>query len=133
MTDEEILAQFKRGGEVPPGTTFWDFLDRQIDRLPGWPSERQFVTCLIFALAWTLLHMAVANGDLWNVELFKIILQAVIIGAIIGAIVAFHFAASKHDAAPQPVPTKIVNSELEPVPVERTPSTTVGRSKGKRP
>ena len=95
----------------------WDFLDRQINRLPGWPSERQFVTGMLFALAWGLLQMAVTNGTLWNVELFKIILQAVIIGAIIGSVVAFHFAANKHERD-EPVPARIVNDERSPVPVE---------------
>lgn len=80
-------------GEV----TFWDFLDRCMDRLPGWPSERQWVTAMIFVTAWVLLRMAVVNGTLWDVELFKIILQAVIISAIIGSVVAFHFAANRHD------------------------------------
>jgi phosphate/sulfate permease len=103
---------------------FWQFVDKQIARLPGWPSERQWVTVMVFGLAYMLLKMAVANGDLWNVELFKIILQAVIISAIIGAVVAFHFTAnSKHDRADtEPQPVKIEQPPSEPVPVEEQPS-----------
>ncbi len=74
---------------------FWQFLDATFDRLPGWPDERQWVTFGVFAMAYVMLRMAVVNGDLWTVELFKILLQAIIISAIIGAIVSFHFTASK--------------------------------------
>jgi hypothetical protein len=81
--------------------TFWQFLDRCIDRLPGWPGERQWVTIGIFALAHSMLQMAVANGDLWNVELFKILLQGLIMGALISSVIAFHFAANKHDGGGQ--------------------------------
>jgi hypothetical protein len=81
---------------------FYEFVDRQIARLPGWPSERQCVTAALFALAWTMLRMAVVNGTLWEVELFKIILHAVIIGAIIGSVVAFHFAANSDRSRPPP-------------------------------
>lgn len=99
--------------------TIWDFLDRQIARLPGWPTERQLVTGLLFFLAWKLLDMAIENGTLWDVELFKIILQAVVIGAIIGSVVAFHFAANSRHDEPQPVTVK--NPPDQPVPVEPQP------------
>ena len=84
----------------------WEFLDRVMGRLPGWPNERQWVTAMIFATAWTLLRMAVVNGTLWNVELFKIILQAVMISAIIGSVIAFHFSANnRSQGEPAPKPT----------------------------
>lgn len=59
--------------------------------------ERHFVTLAIFALAVAMLLMARENPGLWDIELFKIILQAVIISGIIGSIIAFHFSANKGD------------------------------------
>lgn len=97
----------------------WEFLDSLVDRLPGWPDERQWVTMGIFLLAYTMLRMAVVNGDLWTVELFKILLQAVVISAIIGSIVAFHFSANKSgmdlDAKRAETTGKIVDMASEAV------------------
>lgn len=60
-------------------------------------NERQAVTFAIFLLAAGMFMMARENPDLWDIELFKIILQAVVISGIIGSIIAFHFAANKSD------------------------------------
>lgn len=62
-------------------------------------NERQAVTFAIFALAGGMFLMARENPELWDIELFKIILQAVVISGIIGSIIAFHFAANKGDEA----------------------------------
>lgn len=59
--------------------------------------ERHFVTLAIFLLATGMLLMARENPDLWEIDLFTIILQAVVISGIIGSILAFHFAANKKD------------------------------------
>lgn len=59
--------------------------------------ERHFVTLAIFMLAAGMLMMARENPDLWEIDLFTIILQAVVISGIIGSILAFHFAANKKD------------------------------------
>lgn len=58
-------------------------------------NERQMVTAAVFGLALILLGMARENPSLWDVELFKILLQAVIISGLVGSILAFHFAANK--------------------------------------
>jgi len=60
-------------------------------------AERHAVTAAVFALAAAMLMMAREDPKLWHIELFKIILQAVIISGIFGAIVAFHFSANKGD------------------------------------
>ncbi|QNA85133.1 hypothetical protein G4G27_14865 [Sphingomonas sp. So64.6b] len=77
--------------------TFWAFLDRCLDRLPGWPSERQWVTIGAFALAALLLGMAMHEPALWEVEVFKVIIQAVTLTGLLNMIFAFHFAANKGD------------------------------------
>lgn len=59
--------------------------------------ERHFVTLAIFSLAAGMFLMAREDKELWDIELFKIILQAVVISGIIGMIMAFHFAATKND------------------------------------
>lgn len=61
--------------------------------------ERHFVTLAIFLLAVGMFLMARENPELWEIELFKIILQAVVISGIIGSILSFHFAANKTDEA----------------------------------
>jgi phosphate/sulfate permease len=60
-------------------------------------AERHAVTAAVFILAGAMLLMAREDPKLWDIELFKIILQAVIISGIFGAIVAFHFSANKTD------------------------------------
>ncbi|QNQ08278.1 hypothetical protein [Sphingomonas alpina] len=77
--------------------TLWTFLDSCLDRLPGWPSERQWVTIGAFALAALLLGMAAHNPALWEVEVFKVIIQAVTLTGLLNMIFAFHFAANKGD------------------------------------
>ncbi len=79
------------------------------DNKPGfrWPiqlnikigplNERHAVTLAIFLLAAGMFMMARENPELWDIELFKIILQAVVISGIIGSILAFHFSANKAD------------------------------------
>lgn len=76
---------------------FWDFLDKTINRLPGWPSERIGVTTAIFVLDFTLLIMAYNNPGLWDVEVFKVIIQAITLTGLLNMILAFHFAANKGD------------------------------------
>jgi len=75
----------------------WQFFDRVLGRLPGWPTERQWVTLAVFAMGAGMLQMAVDNPDLWKEELFKTLITVVIVTAIVNAIVAFHFAANKAD------------------------------------
>jgi len=75
----------------------WQFLDRQLGRLPGWPNERQFVTIMTGAFLFGLLRMARDNGDLWNVELFKTILTVFAVTGFVNMILGFHFAANKND------------------------------------
>lgn len=75
----------------------WTFLDRTLDRLPGWPTERQFVTIAAFGLTGALLNMARINPALWDVEVFKVIIQAVVLTGVLNMIFAFHFAANKSD------------------------------------
>lgn len=77
--------------------TFWEFVDRTLDRLPGWPTERQWVTIATFTLAGSMLKMAEVHPELWNVELFKALLTLVIGTAIVNMILAFHFTANKSD------------------------------------
>lgn len=79
--------------------TFWNFVDRQLDRMPGWPTERQWVTIWTFCLILILLAMGARNPDLWNVEVFKVIIQAVTLTGALNMILAFHFAANKSDDA----------------------------------
>lgn len=64
---------------------------------PGWPSERQWVTLGIYALALIILVMGAIDKSLWQIELFKVIAQAVIISGLINMVLAFHFSANKSD------------------------------------
>lgn len=67
------------------------------DWMPPWPTERAWVTIAIYAMAMTMLVMGWVDRSLWDVELFKVLIQAVIISGLINMVLAFHFAANKSD------------------------------------
>lgn len=75
------------------GMTFWDFVNE------AWPTERGWVTIGLFAVLTGLLSMAQADPRLWDVEVFKVIIQAVSLTGLLNMILAFHFAANKSDEA----------------------------------
>lgn len=62
-----------------------------------WPEigERQWVTIATFAFAVLLLAMAAMNPALWEVEVFKVIIQAVVLTGMLNMVLAFHFASNK--------------------------------------
>ena len=76
---------------------FWTFLDRLLDRLPGWPSEKQLVMLTTFAMGFVMLVMARNDAALWSVELFKTLITVVIVTGCINMILAFYFTANKAD------------------------------------
>src|SRR6476646_10401149 len=68
-----------------------------MDRLPGWPSERQVVMGTTFLMGFIMLVMARDDATLWGVELFKTLITVVIVTGCINMILAFHFSANKTD------------------------------------
>lgn len=58
-------------------------------------NERQAVTGGMFVLTVLLLAMAWHDPALWNVKLFEVILQAVVLTGLLNMVGAFHFAANK--------------------------------------
>lgn len=74
--------------------TFWDWLYRIG---PGWPrlTERQGYTIGMFALVTVMLLMAHNTPPLWDVKLFEVILQALVLTGLLNLAGAFHFAANK--------------------------------------
>lgn len=60
-------------------------------------SERQAVTAGLFALAILMLAMAWFQPGLWDVKLFEVILQAVVLTGLLNMVAAFHFAANKQN------------------------------------
>lgn len=71
--------------------TFWDFLARLV------PGERGWVIILLAALIAALLALAYADPSLWSVELFKLLLQGLIITGLLNMVIAFHFTANAGD------------------------------------
>ena len=67
-------------------------------RLKG-PTERQGVTLGLFGMAVMMLLMAREDPKLWEVKLFEVVFQAVILTGLLNMVVAFHFAANKGDEA----------------------------------
>ena len=57
--------------------------------------ERQWVTIGIFGFATLLLGMAWQNSALWEVEVFKVIVQAVVLTGLLNMVLAFHFSSNK--------------------------------------
>lgn len=76
---------------------FWDFMDSVLERLPGWPSERQWVTAALVGTLWIMLQMTVNNPKLWDVKLFEILIQGFALTGFLSMVLAFHFAANKSD------------------------------------
>lgn len=76
---------------------FWRFLDKTIDRFPKFPTERQWVTILLYGLAVGMLMMAHYDKSLWREELFKTLITVVIITGFINLVLSFHFSANKSD------------------------------------
>jgi hypothetical protein len=76
---------------------FWEFLDKQIGRLPGWPSEKQLVMLTTFGMGFMMIIMARNDPSLWNIELFKTLITVVIVTGCINMILAFYFTANKSD------------------------------------
>lgn len=60
-------------------------------------TERQAVTAGLFALTVMMLGMAWWQPGLWNVKLFEVILQAVVLTGLLNMVAAFHFAANKQN------------------------------------
>jgi hypothetical protein len=114
-----------------------------------WFNERQGVTIGLFAFAVLMLFMARENPKLWDVKLFEVIFQAVVLTGLLNMVAAFHFASNKgsetarentgkaFDAitavttgqAPHagptgtdddPIKTEVVNSEDNPAHVQET-------------
>ena len=60
-------------------------------------NERQWFTVGLFGLTAAMLFMAWLNPGLWEVKLFEVMLQAVVITGLLNMAAAFHFAANKND------------------------------------
>jgi hypothetical protein len=76
---------------------FWEFWDRVLSRLPGWPTEKQLVMLTTFAMGFMMIMMAKYDPALWGVELFKTLITVVIVTGCINMILAFYFTANKSD------------------------------------
>lgn len=74
---------------------FARFIERLLDRMPPWPDERQWVTIALFSISGGLLLMAREDPHLWNVKLFEVVLQALVLTGLLNMVTAFHFAANK--------------------------------------
>lgn len=77
--------------------TFLEFIDKQIARLPGWPSEKQLVMLTTFGMGFMMIIMARNDPSLWNVELFKTLITVVVVTGCINMILAFYFTANRAD------------------------------------
>lgn len=61
----------------------------------GKMSERQWVTSGLFGLCAAMLIMAYFQPSLWEVKLFEVVLQAVVLTGLLNMVTAFHFAANQ--------------------------------------
>lgn len=58
-------------------------------------NERQGVTLGLFAFAVLMLMMAREDPKLWEVKLFEVIFQAIVLTGLLNMVAAFHFASNK--------------------------------------
>lgn len=70
-----------------------------LDRLPGWPTEKQLVMLTTYALGFAMLGMAWMHPALWSVELFKTLITVVIVTGCVNMVLAYYFTANKSDEA----------------------------------
>lgn len=78
--------------------TFWDFLDKTLDRLPGWPNGRGLVGLATFSLTIMVLWMVKADESLRQDEFFKVIATAIVLTGFINGVVAFFFSQNQLNA-----------------------------------
>lgn len=78
---------------------FWQFLDKQIGRLPGWPDGRGLVGIATFALTVGVLVMYRNDPTLRDDDFFKTVATAVVITGFINAIVGWAFGDTAKGAA----------------------------------
>lgn len=83
------IRQLMKAQRVAAGLTL-------AQRLNG-PTERQWVTIGLFGLAVLMLLMAREDPKLWEIKLFEILFQAVLLTGLLNMVTAFHFAANKAD------------------------------------
>jgi hypothetical protein len=58
-------------------------------------TERHWVTIGIFSLTFFMLGMTIQNPKLWEIKLFEVVFQAVVLTGLLNLILAFHFSANK--------------------------------------
>lgn len=58
-------------------------------------TERHWVTIGIFTLTFFMLCMTIANPNLWEIKLFEVVFQAVVLTGLLNLILSFHFSATK--------------------------------------
>lgn len=58
-------------------------------------AERHWVTLGVFILTAVLLSMAYDDPKLWDVEVYKVIIQAVVLTGLLNMVLAFHFTSNK--------------------------------------
>lgn len=83
------LRQLAKAQRIAAGVTW-------AQRLHG-PTERQGVTLGMFGLTLLMLAMVRERPALWDVKLFEVVFQAVVLTGLLNMILAFHFAANKSD------------------------------------
>jgi hypothetical protein len=70
---------------------FWQFLDKLLDRLPGWPNGRGLVGLATFSLTVMVLWMVQSDLTLRKDEFFKVIATAIVLTGFINGVVAFFY------------------------------------------
>ena len=83
------IRQLAKAQRIAAGLTW-------AQRLKG-PTERQGVTLGMFMLTLIMLAMVREDPKLWDVKLFEVVFQAVVLTGLLNMILAFHFAANKGD------------------------------------
>jgi hypothetical protein len=78
--------------------TFWQFLDKTLDRLPGWPNGRGLVGLATFSLTIMVLWMVKDDKSLREDEFFKVIATAIVLTGFINGVVAFFYSQNQLNA-----------------------------------
>ncbi len=74
---------------------FWQFLDRVLGRMPGWPDTRGWIVLGLFSQCTLIIYLIASQPKLAELDLFKLIAQGLIIQALIGLALAYFFTATQ--------------------------------------
>lgn len=71
--------------------TFWKFIDKLLDRMPGWPNGRGLTGAATFSLTVMIILLMVEYPELREDEFFKVIATALVLTGFVNSVIPFFY------------------------------------------